>query len=102
MPSNLAKTGQPKMPQWGTNDSLSKGKGKSRFFGGLCEVLALDCHVTEGHDILGDVALERAGTVLDRKGGSVWLVSGRRAGVILGVKEAGNGGARRAWHPEVA
>jgi len=83
------------------NVSLSKGKGKARFFSGLCEVLALDCQVTEGHDILGDVAFERAGTVLDRKGGSVCLVSGRRAGVVLGVKEAGNGGARRAWHPEI-
>lgn len=36
------------------------------------------------------------------KSRSICLVGGGCAGVVFGVKEAGNGGAGRAWYPKVA
>jgi len=43
---------------------LAKGKGETRFFGGLCKVLVTDSEITDAEDVLGNVALHGASAVL--------------------------------------
>lgn len=86
-----------------TQDAVeaAEGEGKSGLLDGLTEELVLDHQVADGDLVLGDVAADAAGAVLDGEFGAVLLVAGGLARVVLAVEVAGDGAARLGWNPEV-
>lgn len=86
-----------------TQDTVeaAEGKGESGLLNGLAEELILDHQVADGDLVLGDVAADAAGAVLDGEFGAVLLVAGGLARVVLAVEVAGDGAAGLGWNPEV-
>lgn len=86
-----------------TQDTVetAEGESKSGLLNGLAKELVLDDEVTDGELVLGDVATDAAGAVLDGELGTVLLVRARLARVVLAVKVAGDGAAGLGWNPEV-
>jgi hypothetical protein len=80
---------------------LAESEGKAGLLGGLSEDLILDGQVTDGEGVLGNKALEGAGSIADGELGSVGLVRRRRSRVVLGVQEASNRRALAGRNPEV-
>lgn len=86
-----------------THDTVetAKGEGKTGLRGRLSEQLVLDLEVADLNGVLADVALKAARAVPDGEVGTVLLVGGRLAVVVLGVEVAGNGAAVTAGNPQV-
>ena len=80
---------------------FTESEGESGLDGGLGEILLLEGEISDGHDIVGDDTFEGSGAVLNLELGAVGLVGAGLFGVVLGVEEAGDGGAAGGGDPEI-
>lgn len=83
-------------------NALSESEGKPGFLRSLSKILLGDLEVTDGKQIIGDKAFHGAGAILNLKLGAILLVCAGGRRVVFGVKEARDGSAALARHPQVA
>lgn len=65
---------------------LAESEGETGLLGGFGEVLLLNHDIADGHGVLRNEALKRAGPVSDGELGAVGLVRGRSGRVELGMQ----------------
>jgi hypothetical protein len=78
---------------------LAKGERKTRLLGGLSKYLFFDGQVTDRQVVMGYKSLHGTRPILNGESRSVWLVSGRRARIVFGVKETRDGCALGTRNP---
>lgn len=80
---------------------LTEDEGKAGLLGCLSEVLVLNLDVTNLDGVLRHETTQATRSVSDGEFGAVLLVGRRRRGLVLVVKETGDGAALRRRHPQV-
>ena len=78
---------------------LAKCEREARLLGGLGKYLLFDCQVTDRQVVMGYKSLHGTRPITDGESRSIWLVSGRRARIVFGVKETRDGCALGARNP---
>jgi hypothetical protein len=79
----------------------TKGECETRFFRCLCEKLVLDFHARKVQSFRTDESGKTSTAITNLKLCAVLLVRGRRSGIILGMKETGDGRTFRRWNPKI-